>query len=253
MTEPSGAADPARSLALLWGDRERPARRGRHGLSVAKIVSAGLALADASGIEALSMRKVAEALGVGTMSLYTYVPGKAELIEVMIDTVYAAVAAAETDEAGDWRARVESAASDGFGAHMEHRWLLDVPAGRAILGPGACAKYERELSAVDDLGLDDVEMDAVTALVNGHVVASARRAVEAARAEARTGMTERQWWEAHAPALAEVADAARFPIAARVGTAAGRAHDAAYAADGGFAFGLARILDGVAALLDSRR
>lgn len=244
-------ADPARSLALLWGDRDRPARKSKHDLSVAKIVAVGVALADEAGIEALSMRKVAQKLGVGAMSLYTYVPGKAELVEVMIDTLHAEIAAADAARGHSWRERAQAAAAANFDVHLTHPWLCDAGAGRAGLGPGTAAKYDRELSALDGIGLSDVEMDAVAALLDGHVQTSARLAAQTRRARARTGMSQRQWWDAHAPLLARFADTQRYPVAARVGQAAGEANDGAFAADGGFAFGLARILDGVAVLVDA--
>src|SRR6266536_4823913 len=99
-----GSGDPARSLALLWRTSERASRKGKPDLSVEVIVRTAIELADTAGLTALSMRRVAERLGVGTMSLYTYVPGKAELLDVMLDVVYA-----ETTEPTDptWRARLE--------------------------------------------------------------------------------------------------------------------------------------------------
>src|SRR5688500_7903620 len=97
--EMSGAGDPARSLPLLW--RTASARAGRSGLSVDRIVSAAIELADTDGIGALSMRRVAERLSVGAMSLYTHVPGKAELIDLMLDTVFGEVPLATVE--GDWR------------------------------------------------------------------------------------------------------------------------------------------------------
>ena len=109
MNEYSGRGDPARSLELLWGARRTPTRGPKPGLSVERIVYAAIELADAEGLAALSMRRVAERLGVGTMSLYTYVPGKAELLDVMVDTVYGELSTQDGDEA-DWRARVEQVA-----------------------------------------------------------------------------------------------------------------------------------------------
>ena len=76
--EYSGKGDPARSLALLWRTSERTSRKGKPDLNVDRIVRAAIEVADAEGLQALSMRRVAERLGVGTMSLYTYVPGKPE-------------------------------------------------------------------------------------------------------------------------------------------------------------------------------
>ncbi|MGH8879097.1 MAG: TetR/AcrR family transcriptional regulator C-terminal domain-containing protein [Stackebrandtia sp.] len=244
--------DPARRLGLLWGDRHRPGRRGRHELSVARIVAAGTALADASGVAALSMRKVAESLGVGTMSLYTYVPAKTDLVEVMVDTVYAEIAEAAGESGGDWRSRLTGVATASYRAHLAHPWLAELPGNRTVLGPGAAAKYERELAAVDGIGLSDVEMDGVVALIGGLVESAARRVGESASAQTESGMSENQWWLAHAPLLEAFTNREHFPLAARVGAAAGQTHGGAYAADGGFGFGLARILDGVTLLIDSR-
>ncbi|HEY1176756.1 MAG TPA: TetR/AcrR family transcriptional regulator, partial [Phytomonospora sp.] len=69
----------------MWGVRERSSRGPKQGLTIEAIVRTAIALADAEGLAALSMRKVAERLGVGTMSLYTYVPGKPELLDLMLD------------------------------------------------------------------------------------------------------------------------------------------------------------------------
>ncbi len=77
-------------------------------------MAAAIELADAEGLGALSMRRVAERLGVGTMSLYTYVPGKAELLDVMLDTVLAEVA--RPDGARGWRAGLELRRPGGLGA-----------------------------------------------------------------------------------------------------------------------------------------
>src|SRR5680860_659902 len=76
------AADPVRSLGLLWGTFNKPSRSG---LTVEAIVAAAIEIADAEGIGAVSMRHVAERLNVGTMSLYTHVPGKKDLTELMVD------------------------------------------------------------------------------------------------------------------------------------------------------------------------
>ena len=76
------------SLQLLWGRRERNERGPKRGLTVERIVTAAIELADAEGLDAASMRRVADRLGVGAMSLYRYVPGKTELLELMLDTIH---------------------------------------------------------------------------------------------------------------------------------------------------------------------
>ena len=103
--EYAGRGDPRRSLDLLWGDGPRPTRGPKPGLSVATIVrDRDRRSPTRRASTALSMRRVAERLGVGTMSLYTYVPSKAELLDLMLDTVYgeqaAAIRAATTARSG---------------------------------------------------------------------------------------------------------------------------------------------------------
>jgi AcrR family transcriptional regulator len=250
-TEYSGSGDPARSLALLWRTQDRPNRRSRSGLSVDSIVAAAIEISDTEGLAALSMRRVAERLGVGTMSLYTHVPGKAELIDVMLDTVYGEMAAGD-DVAGGWRAKLELVARHNWELYKRHPWMLHVATSRPPLGPNALAKYEYELRAIEGIGLDDVEMDAVVTLVGGHVEGVARRAREASLAEEHTGMTEEQWWQAHAPLLSRIVDFRRFPTASRVGTAAGEAHGGPFNPEHAFEFGLQRVLDGIEALVEAR-
>ncbi|NYF59045.1 TetR/AcrR family transcriptional regulator [Micromonospora purpureochromogenes] len=249
-TEYSGTGDPARSLALLWRTSEKASRRGGD-LSVDRIVRAAIEVADTEGLVALSMRRVAERLGVGTMSLYTHVPGKGELLDVMLDTVYGETAR-PAEVPGGWRGRLEQIARENWALYLRHPWLLQVATTRPPLGPNVTAKYEYELRAVEDIGLTDLEMDAVVTLVDGYVHGAVRGAVEAAQAAQRTGMTDEQWWRAHAPYLEKVMDPQRFPTAARVGTAAGQEYQAAGDPVRAFEFGLARILDGVAVLVGER-
>ncbi|TDC69799.1 TetR/AcrR family transcriptional regulator [Micromonospora sp. KC606] len=248
--EYSGTGDPARSLALLWRTREKPSRKGGE-LSVDRIVRSAIELADADGLAALSMRRVAERLHVGTMSLYTHVPGKGELLDVMLDTVYGETARPQ-DVPGGWRGRLELIARENWALYLRHPWLLQVATTRPPLGPNVTAKYEYALRAVEGVGLTDLEMDAVVTLVDGYVHGAVRGAVEAAQAAHRTGMTDEQWWRAHAPYLERVVDPRRYPTAARVGATAGQEYQGPSDPARVFEFGLARILDGVAVLIGAR-
>jgi len=245
------SGDPARSLALLWRDRRPPARRGRTELDVDRIVAAAIAIADADGLGALSMRRVADRLGVGVMSLYTYVPGKAELIDLMFDAVCDEAGPGDSGGAG-WRGRLERIARDQWALYHRHPWLVHLAFNRPVLGPNAMARYERELSSVAGIGLTDLEMDSVISLVAGHVDGAARRSIEIRQTRRRTAMTDEQWWSAHSPLLAELVDADRFPTAARVGLAAGQAHGSAYDPDHAFEFGLQRVLDGIEMFIQGR-
>lgn len=256
MTEYTGRGDPARTMALLWGLRKKPTRGPKQGLSVEEIVRAGIAAADEEGLAALSMRRVAERLGVTAMSLYTYVPGKAELIDVMLDTVVGETVEAHgdgNDAGGVWRENLESVARGNWDLYHRHPWMLQVSAtSRPPLGPNAVAKYDQELRAVDGVGLSEVEMDSVVSLLAGYVQGAARASVEASQAEQRTGITDDEWWSANAPLLEKVFDPDRYPTAARVGPVAGAAYEAAYDPDFAFEFGLQRVLDGVEALVRAR-
>jgi len=250
-TDSSGSADPARTIALLWGTRQLPQRGPRHALTTEQIVAAAIGIADTDqDLSSLSMRRVAESLGVGTMSLYTYVASRAELVEAMLDSVYGeAVKQLKRSRTSDWRKGLRHVAAANWAMYLRHPWTLQVFTGRPPLGPNAIAKYDLELRVVDNIGLTDVEMDAAITLVHTHVEGVARRKLEAERAERLSGITDLEWWQAAGPALAEVLDPGRFPIADRVGAAAGQAHQAAYNLEHEYAFGLDRLIAGIAALI----
>lgn len=247
-----GRGDPVRSMELLWGVGPSPKSRGpKQGLTVERIVRAGIEIADAEGLGALSMRRVAERLGVGTMSLYTYVPSKAELVDVMFDRAIGEAARSDVD--GGWRERLTDIAWAAWDLYARHPWLLQVMAmSRPPLGPNSIAEYDHNLRAVDGIGLTELEMDSVVNLVSVYVQGSARAAAEAATSVQDTGVTDDEWWSTYGPLLEKVFDPEKHPVAARVGQVAGETFQSAYDARHGFEFGLARILDGVAVLIESR-
>ncbi|WP_307849582.1 TetR/AcrR family transcriptional regulator [Qaidamihabitans albus] len=246
----SGSGDPKRSIELLWGIQERPRRGPKPRLTVDGIAAQAIAIADAEGLSALSMRRVAAELGVTAMSLYSYVPGKAELVDVMADRVFGELAAAG-DEPEGWRAGLELVARRSWDLYLRHPWLLQVATSRPLLGPNVIAKYDQELCAVAGTGLTVIEMDLTVTLVANYVHGAVRGAIEAAQAEQRTGMSDDVWWEQYAPLLEKVFDAERYPTAAAVGPVAGEelgAGDPARA----FEFGLERLLDGIEVLIRGR-
>jgi AcrR family transcriptional regulator len=257
MTEYTGRGDPARSMALLWGVQKPPTRGPKPGLQVDRIVAAAIRVADAEGLAALSMRRVAGELGVGTMSLYTYVPGKAELLDVMLDTVLGEVARPDA-AAGAWRDRLEAYARELWAHYHRHPWALRVSGARSLLGPNETALYEASLAVVSGIGLSGREMMQVVTLVGEYVRGAAARAVEAAQAAKETGVTDEQWWREREPLLDQVFDPARYPTVTRI------AEEGAFSQpEGGldynlqdavdsFEFGLRRVLDGIEALVKAR-
>ena len=247
----SGAGDPAQTLQLLWRDPAAVPRHGpRQGLSIDAVVDTATELADAESLEAVTMRRVAQALGVAPMTLYTYVPGKAELLDLMLDATYARMP--RTDTSGQpWRQRLAAIAAENKALFETHPWAATVSTIRPPLGPGQMAKYEHELSAFDSLGLDDITVDDCLTYLLSFIQACARATSDARDMQRDSAIDDEQWWAANAPLLARVFDENAYPTAARVGTAAGAAHGSAYNPGQAYDFGLQRVLDGLAALIDA--
>src|ERR1700694_3003430 len=121
-SERTSGGDPARTLALLWRDSAVVPRHGpRQGLSIDAVVAAATHVADREGLEAVTMRRVANALGVAPMTLYTYVPGKAELLDLMLDAAYASMP--RVDNFGQpWRQRLVAIAEENKVLVENHPW-----------------------------------------------------------------------------------------------------------------------------------
>ena len=138
--------------------RERgaqPPRRDR-GLSRAEIVRAAIAVADAEGPEAISMRRIAREVGAGAMSLYWYVSSKEELLELMLDAIEAEIEVPEPS--GDWRADLGTFAHRTRVALRQHRWAVEFIGTRPPSGPNDVRNLERLLSLLDGLGVEDVQL-----------------------------------------------------------------------------------------------
>ena len=247
----TSAGDPARTLALLWGSASAPQRGPERGLRIERIVAAATALADQEGLAALSMRRVAQQLGVSAMTLYTYVPGKAEFLDLMLDAAYQRLPLTDTTDR-PWRERVTAVADENRALYLLHPWASVVSTLRPPLGPGLMAKYEHELAALQGLGLTDLDMDDALSYLLSFVQANARAAVDARAAQLESAMTDEQWWVANAGLLSQVLDGNTYPLAVRVGSAAGAAQGSAHDPDHAYRFGLQRVLDGLAALIDGR-
>lgn len=249
-SERSSAGDPARTLRLLWREPDDASRHGpRQGLTIDAVVVAAIDLADAKGLETVTMRRLAQTLGVAPMTLYTYVPGKDELLDLMLDAAYSEMSRPDTS-GRPWRQRLTAVAEENRALFRRHPWAALVSTARPPLGPGATAKYEHELAALDGLGLTDVDVDACLAHLLGFVQSCARAAVDARNARTDSGVDDEAWWAANAPLLERVLDESRFPRATRIGAAAGAAHGSAYDPEHAYEFGLARLLDGLGCLIE---
>ncbi len=203
-------------------------------------MQAAIRLADADGLEAVSLRKVAAALDVGPMRLYGYLAGKDELFDLMVDAVHA-----EIRPTGDnWRDVLRSVAETTRHAAHRHEWFADLLGGRPQLGPHALARGEAVVAGLGGIDVDTV-MPVVDA-VNAYVIGAVRREITERRAERATGMDKRQWQAAFGPYLVRTFATGRFPALAAV------VRDGAHLdADQIFRTGLDFLLDGIEARISS--
>ncbi|MGK5640606.1 TetR/AcrR family transcriptional regulator C-terminal domain-containing protein [Streptomyces sp. URMC 126] len=260
----AGQGDPTASMTLLWGRTDgRAARKGpgpKQGLSVDAIVAAAIAVADeAASVEGLSMRAVAERLGCSSMALYTYVPGKAELLDVVYDRVHAELPTRQEVIGGGWRDEVTAWASELKAFYLRHPWVLQISFARPVLGPHEQGVLESLLRALSGAGLSAGPLRAAVNSLFHFVQGSARAMAETRRAAAVTGVADGDWWQTRVALLNDLAPdfADRFPLSTRLASSPGSSAGDGDPADawereveGVFTAGLAILLDGIEAAAD---
>ncbi|MGD9485045.1 TetR/AcrR family transcriptional regulator [Streptomyces sp. TRM70308] len=245
-TEHTGSGDLSRSMALLWGEKEPPARGPKPGLTLDAVVTAAVELADAEGLGALSMRKVAARLGVGTMTLYRYVPGKGELLDLMLDKVQGPAEGTDAFRGMGWRAALEFVARGSWELYTSHPWLLQINQTRPVLGPNSMASFDFALAELDGIGLTGQEKVALLVTVDNFVTGTARMAVLARQTAEETGVSDEEFWNAQLPYIETALERGDYPAIAAL-------PDDAFSSDLDIlAFGLEPLLDGFATLIDAR-
>lgn len=252
-----GQGDPARTMALLWRahspaaeqPRGRTAPGPKQGLTVDAIVEAAIAVADADGMDRLSMRAVGERLGTSAMALYTYVPSKRELVDLMYDHAHAGLPTAYAPEEG-WRAAVLAWAGHLWDRYLRHPWLLQVSHARPVLGPHEQALLESLLRVLDRAHLPAAALRPLVSALFYLVRGAAQTAAEGRAAGAATGTSDQEWWTARTSQLARLAPdfAERFPLSTALAAApstGGDAYDPVHLARHALDGALHLLLDGV--------
>ncbi|MBT2444686.1 TetR/AcrR family transcriptional regulator C-terminal domain-containing protein [Streptomyces sp. ISL-36] len=159
------AAEPE----VIWARPERAGRGPRPAYSRSDIVAAAVRIADADGIDALSMRRIAADIGCGTMSLYNYVPRKEDLYELMVDAAGGEYTFPGMPS-GDWRADMLHVAREARGILRRHPWVIRLMTTGYAFGPNALRFLERCLACLDGLDLPGGTKMELIATVNGTVM-----------------------------------------------------------------------------------
>jgi AcrR family transcriptional regulator len=229
------------SIELAWGRRDRATRGPKPGLTLERIVLAGVKVALTDGLGALSMARVASELGVGTMSLYRYVDAKDELLTLMVDTALGPPPQpGHLDE--DWRSGLARWAVAVRDAYRRHPWSLRVPITAPPLGPNNVAWLEAALRALSNTPLSEQEKLSSILLVSGFVRNDATLTADFA-----TGGSGEPGVPRYGTMLSQLIDAAQFPSLHQA--IASGALDDEDDINNEFNFGLERILDGIEELI----
>ncbi len=246
--EPPIEPDLPRGVALAWGVAANPQRGPKREMSIELIVDAAVEIADAEGLAAVSMSRVAQSLGYTTMSLYRYVTAKDDLLVLMQErgTGLPPEPDPERDPA-DWRGRLRALGRAQLERHREHPWLLDIPIQGTPVTPNNLAWMDAMLDALADAPLDEDERVAVILLVTGQLRWQSTIERSYAVAAGAAGIDPQAIDDGRSAILDAFVTADEYP-------ALRRAVDAGVFATGTdpFAFGLERVLDGVADYIAKR-
>lgn len=251
-SDAEGLKVPA-TYAAAWGVREQPAKGPKRGLGLEQVVAAGVEVASADGLAAVSMSRVASELGLSAMALYRYVKSKDELLDLMVDSALgAAVLGVSIDEDSHWRTKLENWIWAELAAYREHPWALGVTVNGPPLAPNHVRWLELGLRCMSGLNIEAYEKISIVMLLTSYTRSWAalsgdlQAAFESADPEAITKLTQ------YGQLLRLLANRADFPALFEV-IDTGIFEEEDDDPDYDFRFGLARLLDGIEALVRSRQ
>ncbi len=236
------------NVALAWGLRDRPSRGPKRSLSLEQVVATGIRVAQADGISAVSMSRVASELGVGTMSLYRYVPTKHDLLDLMADTAYGPPPSPRAPGEG-WRPALTRWAEGNLAALRRQPWIRHVPIGGPPINPNAVRWMEYGFLALRGTGLRPTERISTILLVSGYARSWATTTGDLAEAAARTGQTPDEAGQRYWRQLAVLTAPGPYPAIHELMAEVGEEEESDEAE---WRFGLDRILDGIETLIKAR-
>ncbi|PTR27731.1 TetR family transcriptional regulator [Rhodococcus sp. OK519] len=200
-----GAA--ARTMQLLWSPPGAPSP-STAGLTLEAIIDAATVIADERGDAAVPLRAIGDRLGCTAMALYTYVGGKAELLDLMHDRTYAQFGTAPPVSVVEWCERL-------LELYLAHPWMLDLAHSRPALGPHQQQAFESLLGTLVPNSFDRRDVVAIASSAFSLPASAARTIVDARGALSGSVEDNELWWNERMDTLAAAAPdfAARFPLA----------------------------------------
>ncbi|MFI7455565.1 TetR/AcrR family transcriptional regulator [Nonomuraea sp. NPDC049714] len=231
----------------IWMRPERPARGPKPAYSRAQIAEAAIRIADAEGLEAATMRRIAAEIGAGAMSLYRYVPSRDDLVELIADRLQGEI---DVDgmPSGDWRADLTRYAEGLRAMWLRHPWIATVQRSLPSFGPNQLRLIEGVMGALDaHVSID--ENFGLMAMLNGYVEGAVREEVSSAEEVRRSGLSESEWMARSSARVHQLLESGEYPIFSKIVTQASRPH---LSRDEQFRHGLERVLDCIAAALPAK-
>jgi AcrR family transcriptional regulator len=236
-------------IEAAWGLRGRPVKGPRPGLSLDRIVEAGVKVADAEGLAAVSMGRVAAELSSSAMALYRYVRSKDELLALMVDAC--AHPLPELDPGAGWRAGLEGWAWAERAMYRRHPWILRVPISGPPALPGQLAWLERGLAALGGTGLEEGEKLSIILLLTGYVRNAGMLEADIGEVLRSGDQSALELMTGYGRVLRRLLDRDRYPALHAVIDAG--VFEEEDEPDYDFIFGLQRVLDGIGALISRRQ
>ncbi len=246
--ETTATAGLPAEVAAAWGVRERSHKGPKPALTLDRIVDAAVRIADAEGLDSVSMSKVAAELGAAPMSLYRHVSAKEELRRLMVDAAWGdspgPLAPGET-----WRDGLSRWAWSMRANARAHPWVVRIPISGLPIMPREIAWFEDALACMAGTGLTEARKASVVMLLSGYIRNVAATEADVLAAVLASGLSPDEWMASYPRMLAQLTDARRFPALTAFIEAG--VSDQADEPDTEFIFGLDRILDGIAILIES--
>jgi AcrR family transcriptional regulator len=244
MENPTSAEELPRVLRLLWG-HETPGRRGpKPAHTIQDIAAAAVRIADAEGLDGVSMSAVASAMGVTTMALYRYVDSKSDLFVAMVDSAYGPPP--HRRAAGGWRKQLQTWASENRAAVGRHPWIVQIPISEPPLAPNQLRWMERGLRAFTGTPLTEQEKLSSLLLAEVYVRGQVLLSTQLGDALEHNPLTEREADERYVRRLSQLIDEDAFPCISAALMSGSLQDDNDFAAEE-FLFGLQTVLDGIEA------